>query len=342
MKTILALLISLNAFAADYSKPSFMYVYDYDNAVTGTAGEREQILGFAKANGLTNIALSANRYFDYPTKQPALTEFITLAKNTYGMNVTLVLGDYEWTLTPNHVTAIDVTNKAIAYIKASAIKTISLQYDVEPHALDGWNNNLQSYANQYLDMITKIMAVTKPAGIHTQFTTSNFYGGKIVTRAGVSKPLSQFVIDLSDSIVIMNYRDNVAYTKVVSGPAKQTFSNLVLGTSSLHYVTDDMAYATTKKKMVYEAFNTNCKVAADFNVTEAQCTSVMSLNKTAYATYRSDCNSYWDYKASSFCEQGKAAMLNVGKLVNTAYTAKYSAYAGWGVFSYKYFKELKP
>lgn len=341
MKTILLILLTITAQAADYSKPSFMYVYDYDNAVTGTAGERETILSFAKSNGITNIYLSGGRYFEYPSKQPALTEFITMAKNTYGMNVTLVLGAYEWALTTNHAKAIDITNKAVAYIKASTINT-NLQYDVEPHALDGWNSNLQSYSNQYLDMITKIMAVTKPAGIHTQFTTSNFYGGKIITRAGVSKPLSQFVIDLSDSIVIMNYRDNVAYTKVVSGPKKQSFSNLVLGTSSSHYVTDDMAYATTKKKKVYEAFNTNCKTATDFGVTEAQCALVMKLDKTAYSTYGSDCNSYWDYKASSFCEQGKAAMMNVGKLLNTTYTAKYSGYAGWGVFAYKYFQGLKP
>ena len=341
MKTLIALLISITANAADYSKPSFMYVYDYDNAVTGTSGERETILNFAKANGITNIYLSGNRYFEYTSKQPALTEFIALAKNTYGMNVTLVLGAYEWALTTNHAKAIDITNKAVAYIKASTIKA-NLQYDVEPHALDGWNSNLQSYSNQYLDMITKIMVVTRPAGIHTQFTTSNFYGGKIVIRAGVSKPLSQFVIDLSDSIVIMNYRDNVAYTKVVSGPAKQSFSNLVLGTSSSHYVTDDMAYATTRKKKVYEAFNTNCKSAIDFDVTESQCNLVLKLDKAAYQTYGSSCNSYFDYKASSFCEQGKAAMLNVGKLVNTAYTAKYLGYNGYGIFAYKYFQGLKP
>lgn len=341
MKTLLALLLSITAQAADYSKPSFMYVYDYDNAVTGTNGEREEVLNFAKANGLTSIYLSGGRYFEYPSKQPALTDFITLAKNTYGMNVTLVLGDYDWALTANHSKAIDITTKAVAYIKASTIKA-NLQYDVEPHALDGWNDNIQQYANQYLDMITKIMAITKPVSIHTQFTTSNFYGGKMITRSGVTKPLSQFVIDLSDSIVIMNYRDNVAYTKVVSGPAKQTFSNLVLGTSSSHNVTDDMAYATTRKKKIYEAFNTNCKSANDFGVTEDQCNAVLKLDRSAYNTYGASCNSYFDYKASSFCEQGKAAMLNVGKLVNTAYTAKYSAYAGYGIFAYKYFKGLKP
>lgn len=345
MKTILLLLISLNAMSADFTKPSFMYVYDYDNVVTGTLGEREKMLSFAKANNITDIYLSGGRYFEYPSKQPALTEFITLAKNTYGMNTTLVLGAYDWALLANHPKAIDITTKAVAYIKTLTIKPVALQYDVEPHAIDGWNSNLQSYSNQYLDMISKIMAVTKPAGINTQFTTSNFYGGKMVTRAGVSKPLSQYVIDASDSIVIMNYRDNVAYTKVVSNSgklSKQSFSNLVLGTSSSHYVTDDMAYATTKKKKVYQAFNTNCKDAVDFNVTEAQCASVMKLDKTAYTTYGASCNSYFDYKASSFCEQGKAAMMNVGKLVNTAYTAKYPAYSGWGVFANKYFQELKP
>lgn len=342
MKTILALLISLNAFAADYSKPSFMYVYDYDNVVTGTLGEREKMLTFAKANNITDIYLSGGRYFEYPSKQPALTEFITLAKNTYGMNTALVLGAYEWALLANHPKAIDITNKAVAYIKTLTIKPVALQYDVEPHALDGWNSNLQSYSNQYLDMISKIMAVTKPASVHTQFTTSNFYGGKMITRNGVTKPLSQFVIDASDSIVIMNYRDNVAYTKVVSGPAKQTFSNLVLGTSSSHNVTDDIAYATAKKKKVYEAFNTNCKSSIDFDVTESQCNLVLKLDKAAYQTYGSSCNSYFDYKASSFCEQGKSAMLNVGKLLNTTYTSKYSGYNGWGVFAYKYFSELKP
>jgi hypothetical protein len=60
MKTLIALLLTITAQAADYSKPSFMYVYD--NAVTGTLGERETILNFAKANGLTSIYLSGGRW----------------------------------------------------------------------------------------------------------------------------------------------------------------------------------------------------------------------------------------------------------------------------------------
>ena len=343
MKTfILALLFSLNVSAADFTIPGFMYVYDYDNAVTGVNGERETILSFAKANGITNIFLSANRYFDYPSKQPALTDFINVAKNSYGMNTTLVLGDYSWALTANHAEALDITNKAIAYVKTLLVKPVAFQYDVEPHALDGWSSNLQSYSNQYIDMIGKIMTVTKPAGMHTQFTTSNFYGGKMIKRGSITKPLSQYVIDLSDSILIMNYRDDVAYTKVVSSTSKQTFSNKILGTSSSHYVTDDIAYANTKGKKVFQAFNTHCKSAADFVVTEANCAAVMKLDKVAYSNYGSSCNSYWDYKASSFCEEGKAAMIKAGKLLNTTYTAKYSAYAGYGIFAYKYFSVLKP
>ena len=153
MKTfILALLFSLNVSAADFTIPGFMYVYDYDNAVTGVNGERETILSFAKANGITNIFLSANRYFDYPSKQPALTDFINVAKNSYGMNTTLVLGDYSWALTANHAEALDITNKAIAYVKTLLVKPVAFQYDVELHALDGWSFNLHGYSNQYIDM----------------------------------------------------------------------------------------------------------------------------------------------------------------------------------------------
>jgi len=211
---------------------------------------------------------------------------------------------------------------------------------------------MQGTANSYISMISTIANLTGNT-IPIQFTTSNFYRGKQITRtvSGVTttRSFSDWIIDAIPStggIVIMNYRDNVPYTKVVSsnGTLKtQSYSNQVLGTTASHYVTDDIIYATNQGRDVTVMLNTKCKTAVDFAVTEANCSSVLALDATAFANYGGACNSYWDYKASSFCEEGSAALLSVGDLLQQTYgtDASTSGYQGWGIFSYGYFKVLQ-
>ena len=224
-----------NLAQADVTKPQSMYVYDSDNAVTGTTAERDAVLTFAKANALGTLYLSSDQFFIYPSKQPKLTEFLAAA-NVQGIKVVLLLGSYEWCYTENHAIALNRTIAATTFIAAATVKPIGIQFDVEPHATAKWTTDLQGTANQYLDFVGKIVAQVG-AAVPVQFTTANFYKNKLIKRGSVTRPFSELILDSipsSYSILIMNYRDDVGYYKVSKDSTgkvtKQFYSNKVVGT----------------------------------------------------------------------------------------------------------------
>lgn len=65
-------------------------------------------------------------------------------------------------------------------------------------------------ANQLLDLLEKLAPIAKGAGLQLTVDIPFWYDSKLVTRGGVTRPLSELVQDRVDRVVLMDYRDTAA------------------------------------------------------------------------------------------------------------------------------------
>jgi len=176
----------------------------WSSTIASSETEKAKFLTFAKDRGVRTVYMSGPSIVGNPT---ALASFTTAALEAC-MSVELLYGASSWALTANHGIAVDHAKAAVAALaKISGPKPVALHYDVEPYLLAEWSADMNSVANQYLDLLDKLNAVTKPAGIQLIVDIPFWYDGKLVTRGGVSRPLSELVIDRADRTTLMDYRD---------------------------------------------------------------------------------------------------------------------------------------
>jgi len=95
-----------------------------------------------------------------------------------------------------------------------AAKPIGIHIDIEPHSLadEGWDNNggpaTISLANQWLDLLEKIMAKTQDTNIPVTIDIAKAYSSVVqIPRNGITKSLADHAMDIVDNVVLMAYRD---------------------------------------------------------------------------------------------------------------------------------------
>lgn len=234
-KRFLAATTVVQAPSANYKA---MWSWRDSDIATSTA--QQKLINFAIANGVTSVYVSAEWLMrDRPAQ---LAAFINLAASK-NISVELLLANHEWALTANHQKAIDQVNKANAFVRSlTGSKPVALHFDIEPHSLPGWEVNKVSYGNQVLDLYTKIKNVKDPS-LPMNMDMAMSYRTINITRAGVTKTLQQWVIDVADRTTLMAYRD------------------YALNADSITYhANTPVSYAARRGKVTYVGVETTCNL----------------------------------------------------------------------------------
>lgn len=199
---------------------------------------QQNLLNFAVANGVNDIYVSAQWLIDNSPSQ--LEAFINNAANK-GISVELLYADPTWALTANHQQALDQISKANTFINSlTGARPVALHFDVEQHSLSDWGSNQISYGNQLIDLYAKIMAAKNP-NLLLNIDIAMGYEYVNITRSGVTKTLTQWLIDTTDRTTLMDYRD---------------FASGVDGI--VDHANHPVNYAATKGKLAYIGAETNC------------------------------------------------------------------------------------
>ena len=169
-----------------------------------------------------------------------LADFINLAA-TKNIAVELLFGAPEWTFTGNHQYVVDLVTRANAFVASlTGAKPIGLQFDVEPHALSTWSTNEVTYGNQLIDLYTKLRQVKRP-DMYINADIALGYRFVNITRNGVTKTLTQWLVDVTDRTTVMSYRD------------------FAIGTDSItDHASHPVNYAATVGKLAYVGVETAC------------------------------------------------------------------------------------
>ena len=192
--------------------------YVYSDVVTDAAA-RQTFLGFAQSKRIRRVYLQSASYMT--NSRSILGDFITEAKG-HGISVTLLFGRANWSLAANQAAALQCITQSLTLLTElkAAGKPLpdAIQFDVEPYILPEWTSDLQGTANQYLDLLDALR--TQLGGQLTLTVATAFWlDNQPVTRAGQTRPMSEWILDDVDGIVMMDYRDHAS--AILSGAASE-------------------------------------------------------------------------------------------------------------------------
>lgn len=219
------------------ASPRAMWTW-YDSDVS-TATRQNTLINFAVARGVNLIFLHSETMLSKPA---LLAGFLNRAA-AKGVKVELLFGASTWALSANHGIPVQLLQRVNTFVAGlSGARPVGVHFDIEPHALPGWDADPVALGNQLLDLYAKLMAAKAP-GLYINADIAMGYEYVSLTRNGESKTLSHWMVDATDRTTLMDYRDySSGEDSIVS--------------HALHPV----SYATTRGKRTLVGVETTCNV----------------------------------------------------------------------------------
>ncbi|MDR3685265.1 MAG: hypothetical protein P4L11_16160 [Geothrix sp.] len=197
--------------------PSFA-VWSYRD-LPGSTSEQAAFFKFAERQGVRELFLGAADLL--PGRAEALAAFLDAARQR-GLAVSLVLDMDSWARPDQRPAALEAVRAVrdfdLEQARAGRARLAALQIDVEPHALPDWERNGARLSGDYLDLLEAVKAgLAGGPPLHVDIPV--WWQGRPIQRQGRTRPLSEWVIQLADRTVLMDYRNRVkAIVEDAEGP----------------------------------------------------------------------------------------------------------------------------
>lgn len=217
-------------------------IWVWNDIVATDILKRNEFFNFAESHGVVNIYLESEGLIN--NNQTALANFIDEAAK-YCMNVELLYGNAGWALTANHEQAIALAQKSVTFSAGlSGHKPTSVHFDIEPYLLTAWTIDQNGTANQYIDLLEKLITITRGTGLSLVVDNPFWFDGITISRNGQAIVLSNKVIGIVDKDVLMDYRDT---------------ANLIID-----FASNELNYAKTVDKAVIIGVETQCGLSPTY------------------------------------------------------------------------------
>ena len=153
-------------------------------------------------------------------QEPARYRAFIRAAHARGIRVYALLGSWylhteRYVLPAHQREAVAMLQRVLGYNAASARgeRFDGVNYDIEPHLLDEWNDAARPrLLRGFLDMTAAMMAARRKSGqaLPVGPAMPFWWDGITVEWRGARKPASQHVADLTDFVALMDYRNRAA------------------------------------------------------------------------------------------------------------------------------------
>jgi hypothetical protein len=207
--------IASSVFAVPSSQNNItgMWVWNFSTAVS-TLSQRNKLINFAISNKINLLYVNTGGVLpDHPK------EFSDLIKRAHmnGIQVYALDGDSSWALTNNHAFALNRIQEVLDFNKNhNSTKFDGIQHDIEPYLLSEWTTDQNGTAGQLLQLLQDTEAKIKNYSTGMQYTmTVPFWYDEapiVTTYNGLTKPLDYLILDIVDSIAVMDYRNSAGNT----------------------------------------------------------------------------------------------------------------------------------
>ncbi|MCC6644123.1 MAG: hypothetical protein IT374_00945 [Polyangiaceae bacterium] len=214
----------------------------WGSAVVKSPAGRAAFFAFAGSHDVTGVYAEAQSLI--PEAPGELGSFVAEA-GARGIEVELLFGYEIWARASEHAKAVAIAQSAVAFSAGlSGARPVGLHFDVEPHQLAEWKAGGASeaqIASEFVDLLEKLRQVTAGTGLRLSVDIPFWYDGRPLTRGGTTRPLSEWVADSVDRIVLMDYRDAAAGSDGI-----------------VAHAADEIAYASSIGKQVVIGVETQC------------------------------------------------------------------------------------
>ncbi len=246
---------------------------------------RDNIISYAKKNGIKNIYLSIDSYLDIYIMPDGkeknekrkefddiVENFISIAKNS-GITVDAEAGWRNWAEPGNTYKAIATLNYALKFNKDQIDKFRGFQYDVEPYLLDNYQKNKQEVLNNFLNLVNQTVSAMDKSNMILSIVVPEFYDGKdndtpIFVYRGKNASTIEHLLSILDrressKIILMSYRNfakgddgsiDISRDEIKAGDSHQTKVVVAQETGNVNppYVT---FYNTSRKYYARQVAN---------------------------------------------------------------------------------------
>ncbi len=183
-----------------------LWVWKADTVLNAT--RRQELFTFAANRELNTLYIDARTPVLH--NQPALAEFIQLAQSR-GLAVELLFGKPEWALYANHHEVLTLVDQAVAYTRRyPQARPTAVHLDIEAHLIHDWQSDRNSVANQLLDLYSEVDRRLAAVSLPLMVDMPVWYDIYTLPRYGRSRPMHEWIIDTTDGVALMDYRDTEA------------------------------------------------------------------------------------------------------------------------------------
>ena len=179
-----------------------------------------EALAFLRRKQITALYLYADEFEGRHRLRAApqrYRDFIRAA-HASGIRVYALLGSWylhteRYVLPAHQLEAVAMLQPVLDYNAAAAPEDRfdGVNYDIEPHLLDAWSDATRpELLRGFLDMTAAMMAAKRRAGQSLPIGPAIpfWWDGIVLDWRGVSKPVSEHIIDLTDYVALMDYRNH--------------------------------------------------------------------------------------------------------------------------------------
>ncbi|WP_240126937.1 hypothetical protein [Thermomonas alba] len=216
---LLAALLLL-AGAAGAQAPRAVWVWESDSyAMLDSPAVAEEALDFLARKRIGALYLYADAYRgrNLLAQQPERYHVFIRAAHARGMQVYALLGSWylhteRYVLPRQQHKAVAMLRRVLDYNAAApdGARFDGVNYDIEPHLLDEWEDAARvRLLRGFLDMTAAMMEARRKSGqaLPVGPAMPFWWDGIALEWRGARKPVSEHVIDLTDYVALMDYRN---------------------------------------------------------------------------------------------------------------------------------------
>lgn len=186
----------------------------------------------------------------------------TMQKNRISVN--WLTGDPLWALTEHHYHIAEQIQKVVSYnmsIQNDYEKIGTIQFDIEPHALDEWNADQASVIKQYQDAVVLMYKESLAKRLSLNVCVPSWFDSVAYDNEYGQGNLFDFVSKHSSSTVIMAYNTK-SYVSIAEDEIRMgalNGKNVAVGLETheiTESITEDISFANKPIEDLYRAFET--------------------------------------------------------------------------------------
>lgn len=189
--------------AANAAATRAMWIWKADTVLN--VQQRTELMTFAANREINTFYIDARTPVLH--NQYMLAEFIR-ASQARGISVELLFGKPEWALYYNHHEVLTLIDAAVDYGRRYPdARPTAVHLDIEAHLIPQWQGDRNGVVNQLLDLYDEVDDRAAEVGMPLLVDMPVWYDQYLLPRHGQSRPMHEWIIDSSDGVALMDYRD---------------------------------------------------------------------------------------------------------------------------------------